>query len=795
MKLLRYSGYAFFAILALVGIGASTLFFILYFFSPELPNHNFLKEYSPDLSSRVFLRDGSKLCEYASEKRYFIPIGKVPQKLINAFLSVEDKHFFEHTGVDFHGVARSIIKNLENLGSGKRPQGASTITQQVARIFVIKNNEISYVRKIKEAILSYRIENTLSKMQILELYLNQIYLGLGSYGVAAAAKTYFDKTLDELTIAECSYLAALAKGAGNYHPEKHKDKAITRRNWAITRQLEDGYISPKEAENASKEELKIIKQAPSPDIAEYFSEEIRKYLIEKFPFESLNKEGLIIRTTLDATLQRCVYKALRKGIEEVDRRFGWQGPVAEINVKKSQKEILEKLRGIPVPNGMGEFLRAVVISNKNTVIMTEKNEFGTVAEADVKWAKKLKVGNVIFVSPSENGKSKGLFSIKQLPRVQGAMVIVEVDSGRILAMQGGYSFLQSEFNRATQAMRQLGSAFKPFVYLAGLENGFAPNSIIDASPIEIDLGNNIGIWKPKNYQGALLDKITFRRAIERSINTATVRIAQEVGLDKIAKIAEQFGVFEHMPELLSYALGAGESTLLNLTTAYAMLANGGKKITPTMVEYIQDKRGKVIYKMDGRIVENNMSHDAKFPPKLNDNRQQILSEQSIYQLTSLLEGVMQRGSGASSNFLNFPMAGKTGTSNDSKDTWFIGYTPDIAVGVFIGFDDHAKSLGKNANGTNTALPIFIDFMVEAKKYLQPKPFRVPKGIKLRKIDMETGGTPLENGRNTLIEALKEEEDEGDLNRQNTTERNRIINLIDNEKIDSSDSVAPIIGVY
>ncbi|MDR0678591.1 MAG: PBP1A family penicillin-binding protein [Holosporaceae bacterium] len=793
MKLLRYMGYLFFLILALAGIGVSFLFFILYFFSPELPDHNSLKEYSPDLSSRVFLRDGSKLCEYASEKRYFIPIDKVPQKLIRAFLSVEDKHFFEHTGIDFQGVARSIIKNLENIGNGRRPQGASTITQQVARILLIKNNEVSYLRKIKEAILSYRIENTLSKMQILELYLNQIYLGLGSYGVAAAAKTYFDKTLDELTLAECSYLAALAKGAGNYHPIKHKEKAISRRNWAIGRQLEDGHITPKEAEDALKEELKIVKQTPQNDISEYFSEEIRKYLIEKFPFESLNKEGLIIRTTLDAKLQQCVYRALRRGIEEVDHRFGWRGSIAEIDVQKSHREILAKLRRIPIPKGMDEFLRAVVISDKNA-ILTEKNEVGTILNSDVKWARKLKAGNVILVSKLETGSSKGEFSIKQPPKVQGAMIIVETDSGRILAMHGGYSFRQSEFNRATQAIRQVGSAFKPFVYLTGLENGFASNSIIDASPIEIDLGNNNGLWKPKNYQGAVLDKITFRRAIERSINTATVRIAQEVGIDKIAKIAEQFGIFDHMPELLSYALGAGESTLLKLTTAYAMLANGGKRITPTMVEYIQDKRGKVIYKMDGRVVENNINYDAELPPKLNDYRQQILSAQSIYQLTSLLEGVMQRGSGASANFLNFPIAGKTGTSNESKDTWFIGYTPNIAVGVFIGFDDHSKSLGKNANGTNTALPIFIDFMVEAKKYLKSKPFKVPRGIKLRKIDMETGGIHSENSKNTIVEAFKEEEDE-DSNVINSMEKNRIINLIDNEKVDSLDTILPIMGIY
>jgi penicillin-binding protein 1A len=447
---------------------------------------------------------------------------------------------------------------------------------------------------------------------------------------------------------------------------------------------------------------------------------------------------------------------------------------------------------------MEEFSKAVVTSkeNKDLMILTEKGEIGKIQDADVKWAKKLKPGDAVFVSKLHAGKTKGQFCIKQLPAVQGAMVIVEVNSGRILAMQGGYSFSQSEFNRATQALRQTGSAFKPFVYLAGLENGFAPNSIIDASPIEIDLGKGLGVWKPRNYHGMELDKITLRRAIERSINTATIRIAQEAGIDKIAKIAEQFGVFESMPELLSYVLGAGESTLLKLTTSYAMLANGGRKITPTMVEYIQDKHGRVIYKMDERTIDGGADCDVKFPPKLNDNRPQILSEQSIYQLTSLLEGVMQRGSGAPANFLNFPMAGKTGTSNESRDTWFIGYTPDIAIGVFIGFDDHSKSLGKNANGTNTALPIFIDFMAEAKKYLTPKPFRVPRGIKLRKIDAETGGTPSENNRNIITEAFKEEDDYDSAERNVVVEeKNSTVKLIDDDKADSPDNIRSIIGIY
>ncbi|MDR1375691.1 MAG: PBP1A family penicillin-binding protein [Holosporaceae bacterium] len=792
MRILHWLAYAVCLVVAIAGIGGATLFSVLYLLSSELPNHNSLKKYSPDVASRVFLQDGSKLCEYANEKRYFIPIDRIPKRLISAFVSAEDKHFFEHTGVDFWRILRSGIKNLENFGTKKRPQGASTITQQVARLFLIKNNEISYVRKIKEAILSFRIESVLSKPQILELYLNQIYLGMGSYGVAAAAKMYFDKTVDELAISECSYLASLAKGANNYHPLRHRKAAIVRRNWCIQRQLEDGFITSKEANRAREEELRVVQQIPPEEAAEYFSEEIRKYLMEKFSFEGLNKEGLIVRGTLDVKLQECAYEALRSGLEKVDRGFGWRGAICRISVDKSPAGIIEELRKIDLPRGGEKFLRAAVISikNKSVIILTENEESGEISKADRQWAQKIRIGDVILVSRSNNGNES--FSLKQVPLPQGAIIVMETNTGRILAMQGGYSFKQSEFNRATQAMRQIGSTFKSFVYLAGLENGFSPNAIIDAGPIEVDLGEKLGVWKPRNYHGQILDKITFRRAIEKSVNTATIRIAQEVGIDKIARIAEKFGVFDRMPELISYALGAGETTLLRLTTAYAMLANGGKLISPTMVDYIQDKHGDIIFRADKRSFDDGIGFDEELPPRLNDNRQQILSEQSVYQLTSLLEGVMRRGSGASANFLNFPIAGKTGTSNESRDTWFVGYTPDIAVGVFVGFDDHSKSLGKNANGANTALPIFIDFMVKAQKYLSPKPFRVPRGIKLRKIDAETGG-PTSGENSAILEAFKEEEDSEpqDL----TREKRSISNLLEEENVESPTRIKPVLGIY
>lgn len=743
------------AALGIIGCGSAAVLGTLYFFGRDLPDHNSLKKYHPDVASRVFLQDGSKLCEYASEKRYFVPINRVPMRLINAFISVEDKHFFDHKGLDFWGIARSVVRNIENYGRGKRPQGASTITQQVARIFLIKDNQVSYVRKLKEAILSFRIESTLSKWQILELYLNQLYVGMGAYGIAAGAKIYFDKSLDELTVAECSYLASLAKGASNYHPVLHKDRALTRRNWAVRRQLEDGHITAKEAEEAYKEDLQVVHPIPD-ETSGYFSEEVRKYLMEKFPEESLNKSGLIVRATLDPRFQKCAYEALRKGLERIDRNYGWRGPVAALKIENSQKELMVQLRKIKTPKGMEEFRKAVVLSkNQNSVnVLTESGDIGRLDGADVKWAKKLRVEDVVFVEKNENS---GRFSLKQLPKVQGALVAIEADSGRVLAMQGGYSFEQSEFNRVTQAKRQVGSAFKPFVYLAGLENGFAPNSIIDASPVEIDLGGSLGVWKPRNYRGAVLDRITFRRAIERSVNTATVRIAEEVGLDKIADIAAKFGLFPNMPQYLSYALGAGETTLLKLTTAYAMFANGGKRVQPAMIDYVQDRYGHTVFKTDTRVSDGNVGYNSSLPPYLNDNREQIMDERSIYQLNSLLEGVVKRGSAMSAAHFGFPLAGKTGTSNDSRDVWFIGYTPDIVVGVFVGFDDHNKSLGASASGTSTALPIFVDFMETAKQYLTPKPFKVPHGVKLRKIDAETGGPVTSDTRSTVVEAFKADE--------------------------------------
>ncbi|MDR3151716.1 MAG: PBP1A family penicillin-binding protein [Holosporaceae bacterium] len=792
----------FFKIIVLLAfLGISAALAALYIMSLDLPDHTLLKKYAPELSSRVFLKNGEKLCEYSSEKRYFIPIERVPKKLINAFLSAEDKRFYEHIGIDIVRIFVSFINNLQNMRSGKRPHGASTITQQVARIFLIKSNEISYLRKIQEAILSRKIESALSKNEILELYLNQIYLGAGTYGVAAAAKVYFNKTVNELTVAECSYLASLAKGASNYHPVKNRERALKRRNWLIKRQLQDGFINKKTAQAALKEDLVMAPQEENVT-AEYFSEEVRKYLIEKLRLSALNSEGLIIRGTLDMRFQDCAYRALRKGLEKVDRKFGWRGALATIDTSDPDK-IVAQLKELNAPPGSREFKKAVVtkIQKKKVTLVTEDKKQGEVVEGDVRWAKNLHIGDVILVSSNDEGG----FNIRQIPAVQGAIIVIEANTGRILAMQGGYDFSQSEFNRATQAMRQCGSVFKPFVYLTALENGFSPNSVINAEAMEIDTGA-AEIWKPKNYHGSTIEKITLRRAIEKSVNTATVRISYELGVNKISKLAQQFGIFETMPEFLSFALGAGETTLEKITAAYAMIANGGKRITPTMIDYVQDKKGNVIYRMAGPTQETKDPFNAGTSSRLNDNREQIVNEQSVYQMISLLEGVVQRGSGWEASTLGIPVGGKTGTSNESRDTWFVGITPDIAVGVFVGFDDYSKSLGKDATGTSTALPIFVDFMAKIKKFLTAKPFRIPKGIRLRKVDLETGGPPSPSGKGTIMEAFKNDEVSDGLSpTMQSTGSNKLRDLIfEKAKSDTATAIQPksepqstsvIIGTY
>lgn len=744
----------FLIVVAIAGTGIAGL----YYFGRGLPDHHSLEQYKPNVSSSVFLDDGSLLKEFAFEKRHFISIEQIPEKLKNAFLAAEDKNFYEHIGVDPSGMVRSLFNNIMNLGTHKRPQGASTITQQVARIFLVGNNELSYVRKIREAILAFRIENSISKGKILELYLNQIYLGAGSYGVSAAAKRYFNKSLDQLTTAECALLASLAKGASYYNPIKYHDRALTRRNWVLKRMFEVGFITKPELENALQSELKVSDDKTSEEhIADYYAEEIRKDILNRISIESINKEGLVIRAPLNVKYQKAAEKALKNGLEKLDRQYGWRGPIA--NIKFDAKNFINDLKKIELPVGSEKFLIGVVskITAKSAVIMDLNNKDIPLRDKDLAWTnsskKKLKVGDVVMFQV-DSGKAV----LKQVPLVQGAILVMDPHSGKVLALQGGYDFDNSKFNRATQAMRQPGSCFKPFVYMTALESGYTPASIIDGRSLTIDLGNGVGVWTPKNFRDEIVGDVTLRMGLEKSLNTVTVRIAQLVGIENIAMQAEKFGVFETAPRIWSIVLGAGETTLLRMVTAYSQIINGGYRVAPTFIEQVQDKNGKTIYRSDN--VDRELltgGYDVPEPPVIDNEKIQIIDPRTAYQATSLMCGSVLRGTSRGAKQLNIPLAGKTGTSNDSKDNWFIGCTPNLVVGVLVCFDDNSKSLGKNAVGATTALPIFVDFMRLAKLDKSKVPFKVPAGIIFKNVNRFTGKKCAASDTNAILEAFKEED--------------------------------------
>lgn len=755
LKWVSYSILSLFLIsVAIAGAGIGGL----YYFGRGLPDHHSLEQYKPNVSSSVFLDDGSLLKEFAFEKRHFIPIEQIPEKLKNAFLAAEDKNFYEHIGIDPTGMVRSLFNNIMNLGTHKRPQGASTITQQVARIFLVGSNELSYVRKIREAILAFRIENSISKGKILELYLNQIYLGAGSYGVSAAAKRYFNKSLDQLDTSECALLASLAKGASYYNPIKYHDRALTRRNWVLKRMFEVGFITQSELENALQSELKISNDKSSEEhIADYYAEEIRKNILNIISIESINKEGLVIRAPLNVKYQKAAEKALKNGLEKLDRQYGWRGPVA--NIKFNAKGFVNDIEKIEFPGGSEKFLRGVIskITAKSAFIRDLNNKDIPLRDKDLAWTNssknKLKVGDVVMFQ-EEAGKAV----LKQIPLVQGAILVMDPHSGKILALQGGYDFDNSKFDRATQAMRQPGSCFKPFVYMTALESGYTPASIIDGRSLTIDLGKGAGVWTPKNFRDEVVGDVTLRIGLEKSLNTVTVKIAQLVGIENIAILAEKLGIFETAPRIWSIVLGAGETTLLRMVTAYSQIINGGYKISPTFIEQVQDKNGKTIYRSDN--VDKNVldyDYDVSVPPVIDNEKIQVIDPRTAYQVTSLMCGSVIRGTSRGAKQLGIPLAGKTGTSNDSKDNWFIGCTPNLVVGVLVCFDDSSKSLGKNAVGATTALPIFVDFMRLAKLDKNKVPFKVPAGIIFKNVDRFTGRKCSSSDSNAILEVFKDED--------------------------------------
>ena len=741
-----------------------SIFFVfstLWYFSVGLPDYKKLSNYQPPISSRVYSGNNKLIAEYALEKRLFIPYDSIPDKVINAFLSAEDKNFFSHPGVDAKGIFRAIIKNIKNISQNKRLEGASTITQQVAKNFLL-TNEVSVKRKIKEAILAFRIERAYTKERILELYLNQIYLGQGTYGIAAASLEYFDKSIKKLNYPEAALLAALPKAPSKYNPYKFPELAKFRRNLVLENLKENNFITKKKLNGFKESKLKLKKRKIEiVNEANSYTEEVRRKVNDLFGFEKLYSQGLSISTPLKINYQIQALKSLRKGIQDYDRRQGWRGPITnKIKNKRWQKKI-EQYKLDPTLNW--HFAEITSVNNsqiKFKIINQKKENFEkNLYFENIKWSvpkKKSienihKVGDIIFVK-----KEKNNWVLKQYPRVNGGILVLQPYNGNVLALVGGFNFKKSEFNRVTQAKRQPGSAFKPIVYAAALEKGFAPNSIILDAPFVESQGVGLKNWKPENYGKKFYGPTTFRKGIEYSRNLMTVRIAKILGLDEILNLSKELNIYQEIPELLSVSLGAAETTLMNLTSAYAPFVNGGKKIEPKLISRIQDRRGKTIFIKKNRECigcDKFINNENVELPKIKDRNNRVISEETAYQMTSILQGVVQRGTAKKLRSLKVPLAGKTGTTNDNYDAWFIGFSSNLVIGVYIGFDN-PKTLGKFETGSKVALPIFKDFVENALYKEDFKEFEIPENIYLTSLNYDTGLKPTSEEKNLITEALK-----------------------------------------
>ncbi len=752
--------------LVIAAVAASA--FYIYSVTRDLPSVEALQHYEPPVTTRVYAGNGSLLGEYARQRRIFVPIDFVPRLVIDAFTSAEDKNFFNHPGIDPSGIMRAAVKDVFNALQHKRLEGASTITQQVAKNFLL-NGQVKFSRKIKEAVLALRIDSTYSKKKILELYLNEIFLGENSYGVAAAALNYFGKPLDQLDVAQAAFLAALPKAPSNYDPRNNRMAALQRRNWVIGQMAENGYITSDQARAAIAEPL-VTQMRPlgiQTEDAEYFVEEVRRQLYSKYGAKALYDSGLQVRSTLDARLQNFAVNALRAGLVRYDRRHGWRGAKRHIQVAG---DWAAELKALGNDSGIETWRRAVVLGYGSEGSVDIGFDDGTRARMpfdEMKWARRelhdalvaaeperpqqvVKIGDVIYVEPTGHGD----FALRQVPEVNGAIVAMDPHTGRVLALSGGFSYASSQFDRAMQAQRQPGSAFKPFVYAAALDNGFTPVSKIEDAPVSFPQGPGLPMWTPKNFGNKFLGLQTLRRGIELSRNLMTIRLAYDVGMKKVVPYATRFGVYDSLTPWLSNAIGAADTTLMRLTTGYAEFVNGGKKITPTLVDRIQDRDGRDIYRHDARNCEGcNGPWSGQAEPLLPDTREQIVDPRTAYQIVSLLQGVVERGTGVSIRAVGKPLAGKTGTTNDSKDTWFIGFSPDLVCGVFVGFDN-PRTLGKVEQGATVAAPIFRDFMEGALADQPATPFRVPPGIDLVPVDAHTGAQVSAGSPGAIDEAFK-----------------------------------------
>ncbi len=731
------------------------IFAILWTFSNNIPDYKFLKNYKPPVSSKMYSGNGDLVADFSKEKRIFVPYSAIPSNVINSFLSAEDKNFFNHPGVDAKGVLRATFNNITNIMTSKRLEGASTITQQVAKNFLL-TNEVSINRKIKEAILAFRIERALNKERILELYLNQIYLGSGAYGVAAASLEYFDKSIKELNYAEAALLAALPKAPSKYNPYNNIDLAKFRRDLVLKNLNQNGFLDLQKYKDLKNQNIKLKKKKKIYlEDAQYYIEDVRKNIIDKLTYEKVYKQGYNINTPINLNLQKIATESLRNGLISYDQRKGWRGPITNLKYNDNWYKNIDKK--YKLENSINWEIAIVrEIGQFQTKIETLNKLIGLIKYNEISWTKKefadlFRIGDLIYVKKVRDN----FYSLKQLPKINGGIVVMDPYTGRVLALSGGFSFKSSEFNRATQALRQPGSAFKPFVYALALENKYTPSSLVLDAPLVLDQGVDLKKWKPENYGKKFYGPSTLRVGLEKSRNLMTVRIAQNLGVDKLARFSKDLKIYNNPEELLSISLGSAETTLLNLTSAYSSFVNGGKLISPIIIDRIQDSEGNTIINNENRKCINcdKISYTGKDYPQIEDNYLQVMSEQTAYQVTSILEGVIKRGTGKKLKDLKLNLAGKTGTTNENTDAWFIGFTSNLVIGVYVGMDN-PKPLGKFETGSKAALPIFKEFIEKSVKKSDARPFKVPEKMTLMVVDPQTGEKATFNSKNTIIEAYK-----------------------------------------
>ncbi len=754
--------YIFYSLLAAI----FCLFVVIVYFSFQLPDDSNLKSYKPDVMTRIHDSNGQLVKEFSREYRIFIPIENIPDSLKNAFISAEDKNFYNHIGIDPTGILRAIIRNTYYFFSDKRPEGASTITQQVAKNFLL-NDELSLSRKVKEALLAIKIDATLSKSRILELYLNQIYLGYGTYGVAAASNRYFKKSLEELDLSEVSFLAALPKAPSRYNPKKNYKKSFDRRNWVLKRMYINKHITEEEYKTSIKKNIEIATNKKKPIFSsDYYLEEIRKQIIKSYGEDFLYAGGLSVRTSLDTSTQSIADLALKSGLLEYDKRNGYRGVIGN----KANKSWFNEHIGKDQPHNF-YLAKVIKLDELKGMVEIEVLRGKDVIEGQLlnfSWARKslgngylgpkintadevFRQNDVIHVSHNKDN----FYNLEQIPKINGAIIVMDPYTGRVFALSGGFDFNESNFNRVYQAKRQPGSSFKPFVYMAALENGLQPNSLILDAPFVLDQGKGRAKWKPENYGKKFYGPSTLRKGIENSRNLMTIRIAQYLGMDQVAELAERTNIMDNMPSVLSMALGAGETSLFKLTTAYASFVNGGKKIQGTLIDRIQDRRGKNIFVNDQALCSNcSMPYIEEMPePNIINKSKIIFDEQKAYQMVSILKGAVDRGTGRKTKIEGIEIAGKTGTTNNNTDAWFIGFTSDVIVGVYTGYDK-PESLGKRETGSSVAVPIFKSFINGYYEDNKALPFIIPAGIELIKIDYDTGKISNKvNDAKTIYEAF------------------------------------------